>query len=258
MAKRKPPEDTSPRTPAWMTSYSDLVSLLFVFFLLLFTMSNLDESKFAEVSNVFSGNLNPPLNIPNGLGFNDLMGSGIMNMPILDQRLTDAIGRYENTQSNLEQLAEEIREYFESLSITGVEIHVGEQTIRFRFLEGLLFDSGRADIKPEAIEILRIIGEEVHQFPNSIMRIEGHTDNRPINTVVFPNNWFLSSARASSVSTFFADRVGLDPMRLQPIGYGEFHPIETNDTAEGRAQNRRVELYIMTEFYKSDLSVDMD
>ena len=107
----------------------------------------------------------------------------------------------------------------------------------------VMFDSGSAQIRPEFTPILEKIAEELMKIPNDI-RIEGHTDNRPIHTPMFPSNWELSAARATSVLRFLVKK-GIDPSRLSAVGYGEFRPVASNDTPEGRAKNRRVEILIL-------------
>jgi chemotaxis protein MotB len=108
----------------------------------------------------------------------------------------------------------------------------------------LLFSSGAATLAPAAGNILRQISESLQPFPNPI-RVEGHTDNRPINTRAYPSNWELSSARAASVVQLFMQS-GIDPRRLAVIGLGEYRPAQSNDTPEGRNANRRVVLVILS------------
>jgi chemotaxis protein MotB len=107
----------------------------------------------------------------------------------------------------------------------------------------ILFSSGGAILAPAASDILRKISASLTPFPNPI-RVEGHTDNRPINTTAYPSNWELSSARAASVVHLFTES-GIDPGRLAVIGLGEFRPAQSNDTVEGRNANRRVVLVIL-------------
>jgi chemotaxis protein MotB len=111
----------------------------------------------------------------------------------------------------------------------------------------LLFLSGEAELSPRALPVLKKIAEVLKPLPNAI-NIEGHTDNIPIDTVEFPSNWDLSSARASSVVQEFV-KVGINPVRLSAIGYGEFHPVGDNKLAEGRFKNRRVVLVLMSQAF---------
>jgi chemotaxis protein MotB len=110
----------------------------------------------------------------------------------------------------------------------------------------VLFDSGKANLKDEAVEILSKITVAIRTYEQSIqmIRIEGHTDNVPINTAEFPSNWELSTARAVTVLKFLIQNQNLSPEMLSAVGYGEYHNIAGNDTAEGRAKNRRVDFVI--------------
>ena len=107
----------------------------------------------------------------------------------------------------------------------------------------ILFPSGAGDFSPQAAPVLDKLAEVLKPFPNP-MRVEGHTDNRPIKTSSFPSNWELSAARAASVVHEFT-KAGIDPLRLEIVGFGEFHPRQSNDTVEGRNANRRVAILIL-------------
>ena len=107
----------------------------------------------------------------------------------------------------------------------------------------ILFASGVSDFAPAAAPVLDKLADVLKPFPNPI-RVEGHTDNRPIKTAPYPSNWELSAARAASVVHEFT-KAGVDPLRLEIVGFGEFHPRQTNDTAEGRNANRRVAILVL-------------
>lgn len=114
-----------------------------------------------------------------------------------------------------------------------------------RFADQVFFDLGKADLKPEAVEILNRLGPILKGIPNPI-RIEGHTDNLPINTAQFPSNWELSTYRATRVIRYFIEELGFSPDKLSAAGYGEYRPIADNDTPEGRSLNRRVDIVIIS------------
>jgi chemotaxis protein MotB len=107
----------------------------------------------------------------------------------------------------------------------------------------ILFSSGAGDFAPQAAPVLDKLADVLKPFPNPI-RVEGHTDDRPIRTAAFPSNWELSAARAASVVHEFT-KAGIDPLRLEIVGFGEFHPRQPNDTAEGRNANRRVAILVL-------------
>jgi chemotaxis protein MotB len=114
-----------------------------------------------------------------------------------------------------------------------------------RFADQVFFDLGKADLKPEAIEILTRLGPLLKDIPNPI-RIEGHTDNLPISTARFPSNWELSTHRATSVIRYLVEELGFSPDKLSAAGYGEYRPIADNETPAGRALNRRVDIVIIS------------
>lgn len=114
-----------------------------------------------------------------------------------------------------------------------------------RIENSLAFETGQAEILPVFIEKLDKIADLIAALPNPV-QVEGHTDNIPIKTPAFPSNWELSTGRAMSIVRYFVDRHAMDPQRFSVAGYGEFRPIDTNDSPEGRAKNRRVEIVVIS------------
>jgi chemotaxis protein MotB len=115
-------------------------------------------------------------------------------------------------------------------------------------VDKILFPSGKAEIMPEGIEVLERVGNILKNVEDKIIRVEGHTDNVQIHPKLqeqFPTNWELSTTRATNVVRFLQDTVGIDPAHLQAIGMSEFHPVATNETVEGRSQNRRIEIILV-------------
>jgi len=113
-----------------------------------------------------------------------------------------------------------------------------------QLLDRLLFESGSADLKPEAKAVLDTLAEILKFLPNKI-RVEGHTDNRPINTVRFPSNWHLSVARALNTAYYLMGK-GVPPEKISIVGHSEYKPIAPNDTEENRAKNRRVDIVVIS------------
>jgi chemotaxis protein MotB len=128
-----------------------------------------------------------------------------------------------------------------------VDVQLEAKGLVIRFKDNVLFDSGSADIKVASYDILDFLGELLNsdEFINEQIRVEGHTDNVPIRTSLYPTNWELSTHRASNVVKFFIERAKMLPDRLSASGYSEYHPIATNETAEGRASNRRVDIVVI-------------
>jgi len=165
------------------------------------------------------------------------------------------IGRLQKVTTEKEQEIARLRTTYDSLvKDLKKEIEAGDiKVTQFRDLltvnlvEKILFDSGRAEVKPRGLEILKRVGDILKGVPDKVVRIEGHTDNVPIGAALrarFPTNWELSTARATVVARFLQDKVGLDPTRLSATGYGEYRSVAPNDSEEGRAQNRRIEIIL--------------
>ena len=147
-------------------------------------------------------------------------------------------------QKNLEK---EMRAALQSKDVTISELQ-GKLTVNI--LDRILFDSGEAVLKAEGEMVLQQIASVLSQYPNRQIHVIGHTDNVPIRASAwsrFASNWELSTARAIAAVRFLGENAGVDPRRLGAVGYGEFHPIADNATAEGRAKNRRIALVVLSE-----------
>lgn len=133
-----------------------------------------------------------------------------------------------------------------------IEIQNIKSVLTFNIAERVFFDSGDAAIKAQGREVLKKLGPILNALPEKMIRVEGHTDNVPIGANLmgkYPSNWELSAARAINVIRFLQDRVGIDPLRLIPVAYSEYHPIAPNDTKEGKAKNRRIEILLVDKEY---------
>lgn len=231
MALKRKSKDPPPGAPLWMTSYGDMVTQILIFFVMLFTFSSIDAARFRELAislqSAFKG------------GTSFLQGGQSITVETLGP-----------TRANLTQLTEamhQIMNIVESSGLKGaVETSINERGLVISIKDSTFFDLGKADLKPRSREILEKIGVALKELPNQI-RIEGHTDNLPINTPQFPSNWELSTARATTVLRYLAENVGLSPKRLSAVGYGEFRPLYPNDTEEHRAKNRRVDIVVLSE-----------
>ncbi len=227
--KRKRPDATN-----WLTTYSDMVTLLLCFFILLYSFSALDVEKFRQFVASFQGQ-----------GILDRgstpLDEDTLPPPADNEDPSDIEGPF---WDDLGSMIGYIKDFLEKHEIDGV-VHVyrEERGVLIELRDHVLFDSSRADIRREGVVLLDTLTLLFEEMPNSIT-VEGHTDNIPINTVEFPSNWELSSARASRVVRYFTEIKGLEPTRFAAAGYGEYHPVESNLTAEGRSRNRRVVLVI--------------
>lgn len=145
--------------------------------------------------------------------------------------------------------------YGELVGLMEAEIKRGEVTISelqgqltVNMVERILFDSGKADIKPGGLDILRRVGGILKGAADQSIRVEGHTDNVPISprlAATFPSNWELSTARATTVLRFLQDSAGIDGGRLSAVGFGQYRPLNDNSTPEARAQNRRIQIVLV-------------
>jgi len=203
----------------WAVTYGDLMSYLMIFFLVLFSfsISKADKSK----SRKYEESLG---NIQKAFGGK------------VDQKRLDRAKAMEKEEATAETLMESVRSNL-------VQVESSEKKIKLVLTEGILFDSGKADLKEPAKKVLAPIAAELSKIPNDII-IEGHTDNVPIKSGRYSSNWELSMARAYSVLQFFSDQ-GISQKHLAGLGYGDTRPAGDNATFEGRAKNRRIEISLM-------------
>lgn len=226
--RRRQREDSSSSGGSWLTTYSDMVTLLLAFFVLLFAFSAVDEGKFSAVMSAFQ----------NYLG---VLSEG---QSILDSPGPLPFDYSDIGHQQLQDLFEQMGEYIEEQSLTGVELELEERGLIIRFAEQVFFDLGQAKLKPDALRILNDLAVHLKDLPNPL-RVEGHTDDWPIRTSAFPSNWELSVHRATNVVRHLIEEDGFDPEKLSVAGYSEYRPIRANDTAENRAMNRRVDIVIL-------------
>jgi len=222
--------------PAWMTTYSDLMTLVLVFFVLLFSFSSMDRVKFQRFLASYQG-----MGILSG-GVSSIVETepAPEDYPQIDYPEANALAQAREMMATYQT----VKDFLAQNGLEAVvEVRYEERGIALDIKEGILFDSGKADLKPEARNLLDKLYGLFSQLPNDI-RVEGYTDNRPIRTVEFPSNWELSTARACRVIRYFIERHDLAPERFVAVGYGEYRPLFPNDTPEHMAENRRVVLLI--------------
>ena len=236
------PENEGSNPHGWLTTFNDLVTLLMVFFVLLFSMSTIDTRKMQDFQYA----------LQSGLGVleagNKVAVSVKKTQPVDDMShiMTQAEGE-QKKQGNRPPGGKWVDE-IQKLMKADLDIQVKHtyQGTRLSFEDQVLFDFGRAKINPAGFAFLDQIAGVLRKMPYAV-RVEGHTDNVPIRTRRFPSNWELSVARAVNVVKYFAEASNIDPRRLSAVGYGESRPVVPNDTALNRAKNRRVEILLLTE-----------
>ncbi|MBQ6574741.1 MAG: flagellar motor protein MotB [Lachnospiraceae bacterium] len=264
MAKRK--EEEPPKgAPAWQSTFADLMNLLLCFFVMLFAMSTIDAEKFALVAASFSQTFSIFDSGGSSLLEGLLINNGVSQLSQLDEYMntmgqaaqsdeeSDEFKEFDEKVSDVqaemlkqnEQLAEKIDEALAEQNLTGdIDVDFTSQYVELTLNGALLFDSGKADLKPEALPLMEKVGVILQKYAESVIEVEGHTDNVPISTAKFANNNELSSARALSVFDYLVENTNLNPSNIKHSGRGEYIPVADNGTPEGRAKNRRVEIKI--------------
>jgi chemotaxis protein MotB len=290
MAKKKEEFKLPPGTPApWMSTFSDMMTLLMCFFVLLFSMSEIDAAKFEEVAKSFQSTVSIFKGGAQAIGDGILISNGVSQLNMLDeyinssgkaaesnddtiedmtnsgassevqdaanqlgmtaeeaQELQSSIDELEEQKMKLsEQMAEKIEEALqESMMSDEVDVEFTADYVLLTLNGAFLFDSGKADIKNDAIPVLNKIGVLLTKYADSDIEIEGHTDSVPLNGGRYENNDVLSSYRALAVFNYLKENAAIDPGVMKHSGRGEYMPIADNSTPEGRAKNRRVEIKI--------------
>ncbi|MFA5059825.1 MAG: OmpA family protein [Candidatus Omnitrophota bacterium] len=180
-----------------------------------------------------------------------LVGSMLAGCTVIVQkgRRTDVekISQLKNELSELERAKAELEDRLrKEIADKQVSVDMMERGLVITFVAEVLFDSGKAKLKPESLAALEKVSDVLKTTVRDLkVGVEGHTDNIPIKYSGWKSNWELSAARAMSVLHFLADSQGIEPMRLSATGFGEYHPVASNDTVEGRQKNRRVEIVIL-------------
>ncbi len=228
MARRKRSGDHE-NLERWLLTYADLITLLLAFFIVMYSMSQIDAKKFGKMSKALSGVLKGGgVAIKKGDEIGKAPGKGVMKI------------------GHLVSIGHKIMEKFDKLGEDKlVSTELNERGLVIHIMESALFKIGSAELEPKAKMTLDIINEQLRGVRNHI-RVEGHTDNIPINTEKYPSNWELSSARATEVVRYFVENHGIEPDRISALGYGEYRPIKPNNSPENRAQNRRVDVVVLT------------
>jgi chemotaxis protein MotB len=290
---RRRHSDEHERHEAWAIPYGDLVTLLLAFFVVMYSISSVNEGKYRVVSDslteAFHGTPHAPQPITLGQNrtqpieqqlpltlVNRMIASGLPAPRMLSQveapkpTLVLTHGKVESrdasasatssapapsvvpsatpngaAEAELAKVAADVGIAMRSLIESGqVKVHRHESWVGVDISTDILFGSGVAKLSPTALSVMQRLADSLKPWPNAI-RVEGHTDDRPINTAAFPSNWELSAARAASVVHLFMDR-GIAPARMAVLGFGPYRPVAPNTSATGRNANRRVELVILS------------
>lgn len=270
MAKKKQ-DDPPAGSPAWMATFSDLMNLLLCFFVLLFSMSTIDEQKLNEIIESMNSTFSVFSGGATSIGEGILISNGVSQLNELAEYINStgkaAESDYEDVdfkefdseeakmaamEAELEEmalaaneaLAEAVGEEVADAQLSDqIDVSFTAQYVLLTMKGALLFDSGSADLKSDSYPVLDKVGVILERYANEEIEIDGHTDNVPMSGR-YADNEELSSARALSVFYYLLGHTTLDSTMLKHSGYGDRVPVGDNSTAEGRAQNRRVEIRI--------------
>ena len=267
---------------AWAIPFADLLTLLLAFFVVMYSISSVNSGKYRVLSDsltaAFRGSPDNPSPIdlsttPSGVAeqmpiqaMNRIFNAGLpasAHMPLPQARGTERAGdtrpssadprdqealmqaeALRASQRQLDSVAADMSGVLAAqIRSNIVQVQRRGDAVEVRISADVLFGSGQAEPMPAAVPILQHLADSLRAFPNAV-RVEGHTDNVPVRSGSFRSNWELSGARAGAVVRLFSER-GLDPLRLAVVGYGEYHPVQANDSPAGRNANRRVAIMIL-------------
>lgn len=278
MAAKKP-EEPPKGSPAWMATFSDLMNLLLCFFVLLFSMSTVDASKWQElVASVHA----PTSILPRGgttIGDGDMISAGVKQLEFMDSYYKDKAnsaskvdtadneadgelkseedikGAYEEqARSESEEMAEKIEEALQRAGLQDVvDVSFNAEYVRLSLSGAILFESGKAELVSDAKPVIDKISRILTRFKKNLIDVEGHTDNVPISSSRYESNNVLSMYRALTVADYIREKTAgkIDPANIVSSGRGDYSPVADNSTAEGRARNRRVEIKIYNSYKSS-------
>jgi len=243
---------------SWLIPYADILTLLLALFIVLFASSQIDNKKYFQIAQAFNSALQGGSGILEDPSYIDGYDDSAPNPPLEEgfvpdegntdnekETISNQIITPEIDQQQLENLKGKMDKYIEDKGLSSkIDTNLTKEGLLLTITEGVLFESGSAEVSGNARKIAKELSNLLVTDPPRDIRIEGHTDNVPINTSKYPSNWELSSARAINFMKVLLENKKLDPSRFSAIGYGEYRPVATNNTPEGKAKNRRVEVLI--------------
>ncbi|WP_227937077.1 flagellar motor protein MotB [Alkalihalobacillus deserti] len=224
----------------WLIPYADMLTLLLALFIVLFAVSSVDAEKYQQLMVTFNDSFQG--------------GSGVMEHPMPDMTPTPEETEERDLKSkehnDLKELQEEIDQYIAKNNLSSdLETKLTEDGLLLTILDNALFHSGSAEVKSDAVRLAETISNMLITDPARKIVVAGHTDNRQISNMNFESNWDLSAQRALNFMKILLENEELDPRNLSATGHGEYQPIATNETEEGRERNRRVEVLILPNYF---------
>ncbi|WP_447973753.1 flagellar motor protein MotB [Nitrospira sp. Kam-Ns4a] len=236
---RKPHHEEHENHERWLVSYADFITLLFAFFVVMYSISMINEGKFRIFSQSMKEALVPISDAPLSNRRYEIGTSESALIPAISPRM-----------QFMRQVKAILAKTIGESEFKGrISVNEVEDGIMIAIADSLLFESGQAAVKPEALPLLAALADALGTTTQPVreIRVEGHTDNVPIRTAQFPSNWELSAGRAVAVVRLLTERFNLRPQQVSATGYAEFRPVADNLTVENRAANRRVEVTVITE-----------
>jgi chemotaxis protein MotB len=247
MSKKKHPEHVNHER--WLVSYADFITLLFAFFVVLFASGQNDKRKQIKLAQAMQS----------AFQYNGIFDQHAKTPPISDDAqsaptaapsplmlpVPSAVEQDRIVKDHLKDKLENVihnQVALKQIGSTSVNVYNSDQGLVVSLREAGFFNSGSADIRPEAMDTLNAIAAIL---PHQPMRVEGHTDNIPIHTAQFATNWELSTARAADITRLLIAQHAVDPAEISATGFAEYHPVASNATEDGRQQNRRVDIILI-------------
>jgi chemotaxis protein MotB len=273
MSKRRKRKDERVNHERWIVSYADFITLLFAFFVVMYSISSVNEGKYRVLSQTLTDAFQETRRSLEPIQVGEINRSSGATMGTEDESAlieTEQIqgpGSYQEEGIKIDKMPNNETQRLSFLAATIedmlsdyvdqdlVDVSFTEDRVIVNMKDKMLFPSASAHLSRAAVNALRNISRVLNTVPNQI-QVEGNTDNRPINTEEFPSNWELSAARAASV-VHLMTRMGIKPQRMSAVGYAEHRPVADNETESGRAKNRRVTLIIMGMNGNQDRVIDL-
>src|SRR3954470_12906722 len=252
MARKRQHDEGHVNHERWLVSYADMITLLMVLFVVLYAMGQTDKTKLEALRTSLQCAFS--VEVLRGAEATSLKGSSGTSMipavvPLAVTQEVMAVTGQTTPDPHLAAALNDVREALLQVPVPSdtsgsVDVGASREGIVISLAGNLLFDSGKSDLKPRGMTLMDTLAERLRTMPNEI-RVEGHPDNIPITTPLYPSNWELSSARATTVARYLTEQGELAPSRLSAAGFGEHRPVAPNDSREGRAKNRRVDLVVL-------------
>jgi len=229
----------------WLVSYADFITLLFAFFVVLYAFAKADQKRQLQVSAAIDSGFQSLSVAPGKAGDGPAASTDAPSVSPAPRYIAETLVSSARAEADLEYMRHDLQQRLsKQIAQQKVSVALGREGLIISLREAGFFDSGSATPRPETDSTLRMIAQTLAGSPYDV-RVEGHTDTKPIHNSQFDSNWELSSARATHIARRLLDIHAVPPDQLAVAGYAEYHPVTSNNTAEGRAANRRVDLVVL-------------